>query len=76
MERSLKDFPSAAESDDDNGPNSEQFFLNREIDDAGIKETFENFPDTNKIKGRKEMDSFSLATEGEIEEEKEKKVST
>jgi hypothetical protein len=70
MERSLKDFPSMTE--DKEAPESEQFFLNREIDEEGIKETFENFPDTNKIKGSKDLESsFSLATEGEIEREEE-----
>lgn len=71
MERSLKDFPSASDGDHEVS-DSEQFFLNREIDDAGIKETFENFPDTNKIKGVKELDStFESATEGEIQIDEE-----
>jgi pSer/pThr/pTyr-binding forkhead associated (FHA) protein len=70
MERSLKDFPSMPE--DSETPESEQFFLNREIDEEGIKETFENFPDTNKIKGSNDLESsFSMAAEGEIEHEDE-----
>lgn len=61
-----KDFPSAAEKQEE--LSSEHFFLNREIDDAEIPETFENFPETNKIKPAEQFESsFSQATQGEVE---------
>lgn len=57
-----QDFPSA--SDDDSV--SEQFFLNREIDE-GVGETFEDFPKTNKIRL---MDhNLSDQVEGHVEAE-------
>ncbi|MCC7460319.1 MAG: hypothetical protein IT286_03355, partial [Proteobacteria bacterium] len=73
MERSLKDFPSLSEEDENEPSDGEEFFLNREIDEEGIKQTFEDFPDTNKVKAAKEAmeSSFSMASEGEIESEEE-----
>ena len=74
MERSLKDFPSLSEENEDEPSNGEEFFLNREIDEDGIKQTFEDFPDTNKVKASREAaesSSFSLASEGEIQSEEE-----
>lgn len=68
MERSLKDFPSASEAENDS--NSGEFFLNREIDEEGIPGSFENFPDTNKIKPAENVPSaFDTASIGSVEEE-------
>jgi hypothetical protein len=73
MERSLKDFPSLTEEDVEDSSGGEEFFLNREIDEEGIKQTFEDFPDTNKVKAAQDAaeSSFSMAAEGEIESEEQ-----
>jgi pSer/pThr/pTyr-binding forkhead associated (FHA) protein len=66
-EKSIEEFPSA--SDKDESPESEQFFLNRELDE-NVPETFQDFPNTTKIKpDAAGSSSFSLASEGSIQED-------